>query len=68
MKNGSQNAGFFGGRKINFGYNLEVPLRYCATFKVRKLITYFFNFGRSFCGSFSMLFPKAPASCWKKFF
>ena len=24
---------------------------------------YFFNFGRGFCGSFSMLFPKAPASC-----
>ena len=26
----------------------------------------FFNFGRGFCGSFSMLFPKAPASCGKK--
>ena len=28
--------------------------------------TYFFNFGRGFCGSFSVLFPKAPASCGKK--
>ena len=26
---------------------------------------YFFNFGRGFCGSFSMLFPKAPPSCGK---
>ena len=24
------------------------------------------NFGRGFCGSFSMLFPEAPASCDKK--
>ena len=29
-------------------------------------IQYFFNFGRGFCGSFSMLFPKAPASQGKK--
>ena len=28
----------------------------------------FFNFGRDFCDSFSMLFPKAPASCYKKKF
>ena len=28
--------------------------------------TYFFNFRHGFCGSFSMLFPKAPASCGKK--
>ena len=27
-----------------------------------------FNFGRGFCGSFSMLFPKAPTSCGKKNF
>ena len=66
MKNGSQNAGLFGGRKINFGYTLAVPLRYCTTFKVRKFITYLFNFGRGYCGSFSMFFPKAPASCCKK--
>ena len=26
----------------------------------------FFNFGRGFRGFFSMLFPKAPASCGKK--
>ena len=26
----------------------------------------FFSFGRGFCGSFSMLFPEAPASCDKK--
>ena len=32
-----------------------------------KYITYiFFNFGRDFYGSFLMLFPKAPASCYKK--
>ena len=28
--------------------------------------TYFFNFGRGFCGFFSMLFLKAPVSCGKK--
>ena len=27
---------------------------------------YFFNLGRGFCGSFSMLFPEAPASCDKE--
>ena len=27
---------------------------------------YIFNFGRGFRGSFSVLFPKAPASCGKK--
>ena len=26
---------------------------------------YFFSFGRGFCGSFFMIFPKAPASCGK---
>ena len=26
----------------------------------------FFNFGLGFCGSFPMLFRKAPASCFKK--
>ena len=32
-----------------------------------KYIAYiFFNFGRGFCGSFSMLLTKAPASCGKK--
>ena len=32
-----------------------------------KYIEYiFFSFGHGFCGSFSMLFPKAPASCCKK--
>ena len=31
-----------------------------------KQIYIFFNFGRGFCGSFPMLFPKAPASCCKK--
>ena len=35
---------------------------------LRKYIIYiFFNFGRSFCVSFSMLFPKAPTSCCKEF-
>ena len=36
-------------------------------FPVNTWYTYFFNFGRGFCGSFSMLFPKAPASCGKNF-
>ena len=27
--------------------------------------TYFFNFGRGFSGSISMLLPKAPTSCGK---
>ena len=37
-------------------------------FSVNISYTYFFfNFGCEFCGSFSMLFPKAPASCGKKF-
>ena len=27
----------------------------------------FFNFGHCFCSSFPILFPKSPASCWKKF-
>ena len=29
------------------------------------IIYIFFNFGCGFCGSFLMLFPKAPASCCK---
>ena len=32
----------------------------------KYIIYIFFNFGRGFCGFFSMLFPKAPASCCKK--
>ena len=32
----------------------------------RYIIYIFFNFGRGFCGSFPMLFPKTPASCCKK--
>ena len=35
-------------------------------FSVNIWYRYFFNFGRGFCGSFPMLFPKAPASCCKK--
>ena len=32
-----------------------------------KYIVYiFFNFGRGLCGSFPLLFPKAPASCCKE--
>ena len=31
-----------------------------------SLSIYFCSFGRGFCGSFSMLFLKAPASCGKK--
>ena len=27
---------------------------------------YIFNFGRGFCGSFSILFPEAPVSCDKE--
>ena len=34
----------------------------------KYIIYIFFNFGRGFCGSFPMLFPKAPASCCKKKF
>ena len=30
------------------------------------IIYIFFNFGRGFCGSVPMLFPKAPASCCKE--
>ena len=34
---------------------------------LRQYIIYiFFNFGRGFCGAFTMLFRKAPASCCKK--
>ena len=29
----------------------------------KYIIYIFFNFGRGFCGSFPMLFPKTPASC-----
>ena len=32
----------------------------------KYIIYVFFNFGRGFCGSCNMLFPKAPASCCKK--
>ena len=32
----------------------------------KYIIYIFFSFGRGFCGSFPMLFPKAPASCCKK--
>ena len=32
----------------------------------KYIIYILFNFGRDFCGSFPMLFPKAPASCCKK--
>ena len=32
----------------------------------KYIIYIFFNFGRGFCGSFPMLFPKTPASCCKK--
>ena len=34
----------------------------------KYIIYIFFNFGRGFYGSFPMLFPKAPASCYKKNF
>ena len=35
---------------------------------LRKYVIYiFFNFGRGFCVSFSMLFPKAPTSSCKEF-
>ena len=30
------------------------------------IIYMFFNFGSGFCGSASMLFPKAPTSCGKQ--
>ena len=32
----------------------------------RYIIYIFLNFGRGFCGSFPMLFPKGPASCCRK--
>ena len=32
----------------------------------KYIISIFFKFGRGFCGSFPMLFPKAQASCFKK--
>ena len=35
-------------------------------FSVNMQYTYSLNFGCTFCRSFSMLFPKAPASCGKK--
>ena len=38
-----------------------------ANILIKYIIYIFFNFGRGFCGSFPMLFPKVPASCSKKF-
>ena len=44
----------------------------CIRLKAEQILslniyyTYFFNFGRGFCDSFSTLFPKAPASCGKQ--
>ena len=35
-------------------------------FSVNIEYTYFFNFGRGFCGSFSMLFPRPPVSFAEK--
>ena len=32
----------------------------------KYIICIFFSFGRGFCSSFLMSFPKAPASCFKK--
>ena len=37
-----------------------------ANILIKYVIYIFFHFGRDFCDSFSMLFPKAPASCGKK--
>ena len=38
-----------------------------ANFLSKYIIYIFFNFGRGCCGSFPMLFPKTPASCYKRF-
>ena len=37
-----------------------------ANILCKYIIYKFFNFGYGFCGSFPMLFPKAPASSCKK--
>ena len=34
----------------------------------KYIISIFANLGRGFCGSFPMLFPKAPASCCKDYY
>ena len=44
-----------------------VGLQVEQIFSVNIQYAYFFNFGRGFCGFFSMLFPKSPASCGKTF-
>ena len=41
----------------------------CTGLRAEQILSaniYFFNFGRGFSRSFSMLFPKAPASCGEK--
>ena len=56
-------------RKINTCLQKNYHLHWLAgrVDILRKYIIYiFFNFGRGFCGSFFILFPKAPASCCKK--
>ena len=56
-------------RKINTCLQKNYHLHWLAGRAdiLRKYIIYiFFNFGRGFCGSFFILFPKAPASSCKK--
>ena len=45
---------------------LALNCRQKQIFFVNIWYTHFFNYGRDFCGSFSMLFPKVPAFCGKK--
>ena len=47
----------------NYHLNWIVPR---ANILSKYIIHIFFNFGRAFCGSSTMLFPNAPTSCCKK--
>ena len=49
-------------------YKINTCLQKTTTYNIlsKYIIYIFFNFGHGFCGSFPMLFSKAPASCCKK--
>ena len=64
-------------RKFELFYKVTTSLQRnptCIGFQAEEIFTvnikytYFFNFRLGFCSSFSMFFPKAPASCgWTNF-
>ena len=54
-------------KKFNTCLEKKLPLAMdCRQSKHSQIIYIFFNFGCGFCGFFPILFPKAPASFWKK--